>query len=129
MAGRHRAAATANARIDLAWKEVVEQLGPLGLVPDDAETPTEFAHRATRRLRLEPADVPALAEVTMAARYSGSDAPEPVAAQAAATATAVKERMGELTTFGQRAGYYYGPRALASRTLTSRRARRKRAYR
>lgn len=125
---RHRAAATANARIDLAWQEVVERLGPLGLVPDDAETPTEFAHRATRRIRLEPADVRGLAELTVAARYSGSDAPEPVASQAGATATAVKERMDELTTFGQRAGYYYGPRAIASRTLATRRTRRKRAY-
>jgi transglutaminase-like putative cysteine protease len=126
---RRRAATSANARIDLAWREVVEHLGPLGLVPDDAETPAEFAHRATRRVRLEPADVDGLASLTVAARYSGSDAEPAAAAHAGATAAAVKERVEELTSVSQRVGYHYGPRALASRQMASRRARRQRAYR
>jgi hypothetical protein len=109
---RRRAARSANARIDLAWREAVESLRMLGLSSAVAETPQEFAERAERRTRHSDPAFRHLAELATEARYSGRPATDAEVESARNGSVAVLERVRAETTVPQRLGYELSPRHL-----------------
>jgi hypothetical protein len=111
---RRRRAASANARIDVAWREAVESLGVLGLSSASAETPLEFAARAEQRTRLN-APFHELASLATDARYSGRRISDEDVEAARHGSTAVLERVKEHTSLPQRLGYELSPRLLLRR--------------
>ena len=114
---RHSRADTPATKVTAHWADTVENLGLLGVHASTAETPTEFAHRAGSRARLEGAGFEDLAELTTAARYGDASLDAEHVSRASSTATAVADRVRSQTSTMQRINYELSPRKHTRRWL------------
>jgi transglutaminase-like putative cysteine protease len=79
---RRRHATDPDARVQLSWQELIEELGLFGVTPRPSETSSEFAARAAAALPDRAADIAMLAADTDAARFAPTHLDDAVADRA-----------------------------------------------
>ncbi|MDY7101372.1 MAG: DUF3488 and transglutaminase-like domain-containing protein [Actinomycetota bacterium] len=101
-------------RIDLAWIESQDALRIVGVEPNAAETPAEFASRTGRYADIDRHELAELAELTTAARYSPGDPHPDDVDRAKSTAERLGHRVRRSVPFSQRLRHDLDPRRLVT---------------
>lgn len=109
---RQRQATKPSQRVDASWHQTLERLETVGVGARSAETPIEFAQRASGPARIDRDGYVELARLTTDARFAPDGLGDAEVARAGQLALAVDERVKEQTTLGQQTKTLLDPRPL-----------------
>jgi len=109
---RRHAAGTGADQVLVSWHETEASLARAGVAPIPSETPSEYASRAARMVRLDPAVLDRMAGYVTVAAYSGQDVDPDVVSDAADIRDSVERTIADRADLKTRLVWRADPRPL-----------------